>query len=108
IVQQLSIGDEADCCAGPKGIAVSPSGDRAYMTTAGRGALWVLNTATNTFVTRIPLDGGPFGVAINAAATRVYVGAPDLGRVYVLDATTNTLVTTIPLAGRPSGIVVSP
>jgi YVTN family beta-propeller protein len=107
IVAQISIGDETNCCQGPQAIAVSPSGDRAYMATSNSGALWVLDTATNTFITRIPLDG-TWGVAINPAATRIYVSGYGSNKVYVLNALTNTLITTIPVPGGPRGIVVSP
>jgi YVTN family beta-propeller protein len=100
--------DEVDCCSGPEGVAVSPTGDRAYIATSGHGRLFVLDTATNTFVTNIVLNGDPFGVWINPSGTRVYVAASSGNVVYVVDTATNAVLTSIPVPGGPRGLVVSP
>jgi YVTN family beta-propeller protein len=116
-VASLSLGDEIACCTGVHGVAVSPSGNPAYVSVSGYSGLLVVDTTTNTQVTKIPINGDPYGVGINPTATRVYVAvAGATNGVLVVDTATNTVLTTIPLPGTtyggggvgPRGLVVSP
>jgi YVTN family beta-propeller protein len=51
----------------PVGVAVSPDGNRAYITNQGGSSVSVINTITNTVVDTIPVSGNPVGVAIGAS-----------------------------------------
>ena len=117
IVTQVSVGDEFDCCHGGRGVAVSPSGDRAYLALNNSGGVLVLDTSTNSVVTTIATPNRvPQGLATNSTGTRLYVSAyQDTGGggnansvVLVVDPTTNSVLTTIPVPDGPLGIVVSP
>ena len=45
----------------------------AYITNGGGNTVSVIDTATNTVVSTIPVGTCPQGVAVNPAGTRVYV-----------------------------------
>ena len=98
----------------PYGVAVNPTGTRAYVANFGGGSVSVIDT-TATPPQQVP--GSPItvcavpgcmpqGIAVNADGTRVYVANAD-GSISVIDGTTNTLLA--PLArttGAFGGIVV--
>jgi YVTN family beta-propeller protein len=93
-------------------IVVTPDGTRAYVTTKTQRemdqvGLAVIDTATNTVIAKIPIQGGTFAVAVNNTGSAVYaVGATD---VFVVDAASNEVVATIPVGGGAhSGIAVTP
>ena len=82
------------------------AGDNASIVT-------VINTATNSKVTSIPLGAicsclNPHGVAASPDGARVYVSSTASNVVSVIDTTTNTVVANWNAGTRPSGLVVSP
>ena len=98
----------------PYGVAVNPTGTRAYVANFGGGSVSVIDTTATppqqvpgSPITVCALPGCmPQGIAVNADGTRVYVANAD-GSISVIDATTNTLLA--PLArttGAFGGIVV--
>jgi YVTN family beta-propeller protein len=87
------------------GLAAGPDGKRVYI---AMGDLFVLDTAGNTVVTRVAMEGlmaDPTNVAVNVAVapdgSHVYVVGR--GDIIVLDTATNKIVATIP-AGRGSAV----
>jgi YVTN family beta-propeller protein len=49
----------------PEAVAVSPDGTRAYVTNNSANTVSVIDTATNTVTTNIPVGNSPYGVAID-------------------------------------------
>ncbi|MFD4144704.1 YncE family protein, partial [Streptomyces sp. NPDC058572] len=96
--------------------AAADPGTYAYVTNGLSDNVSVINTATNTVTTTIPLlpTGGdqPNGVAVNPAGTRAYVTNGLSDNVSVIDTATNTVTTTIPLlptgGDNPGDVAVSP
>lgn len=77
------------------GATVASAAPFAYIPNSGDGTVSVIDTATETVVTTIPIPGpSPQSAVVSADGMRVYVG--DLGgiggRVHVIDATTNTVM----------------
>jgi len=69
----------------------------AYVANNGSHEVSVIDTATNTVVTTVPVDGAPIRLAVTPDGKRAYIAirTPDnTGTVSVLDAATNTLVAT--------------
>lgn len=115
----------------PIGVAVHPTGERVYTANVGiflrgAGSVSVIDTSTNTEVTKItgPLDAFPYGfcgingIALNPEGTRLYFGhVPECGgrhrenQVVVVDTATNEVIAAVdagPGHGIPSGIAVNP
>jgi len=84
----------------------------AYVPNAGSNDVSVLDLATNTVVTTIPVGTGPQGVAVSPAGTRVYVTNYASSDVSVIDTASNSAVATIPIGPAPSpgllGIAINP
>lgn len=80
------------------------------------GTVSVIDTATNTVVTSIPLGdpsygSAPYGVAFSPDGTHAYVADSYLGtvnNVYVIDTATNSVINTIPMPGSSRGIAFPP
>ncbi|HEX7825262.1 MAG TPA: YncE family protein, partial [Mycobacterium sp.] len=56
-------------------IAISPDGTRAYIGggTEQQGGFSVVDLATNTVITTVPIEGGPVFVYVNRAGNLAYV-----------------------------------
>jgi YVTN family beta-propeller protein len=109
-----------------RGVAVSPDGSRVYVAgnffppPSALGAVWVIDTATDTVITSVTVGFNPFGVAVSPEGSKVYVtnyygfSQPPVdivvgGSVSVIDTATNTVVDAIPFGGsRPLGLAVTP
>src|SRR5258708_2724045 len=72
------------------------------------GTVSVIDIATNTLATTIPVGGSPVGVAVNAAGSRVYVTNSDDNTVSVINTKTWTVTKTIDVGIGPEGVAVSP
>jgi len=100
----------------PLRIAVNPTTNRIYVTKqycfiggvkTFSNSLSVIDGATNTIVTNIPIGTGLQGVAANPTYNHVFVANPGGARVAMVDGNTNTVLTSIP-ASSPRGIAVNP
>ncbi|WP_409471416.1 protein kinase domain-containing protein [Streptomyces sp. HC307] len=94
----------------PEGVAVSPIGDRVYVTNKSLGSVSVIDTAKNRTVgDPIPVGRGPEGVAVSPNGDRVYVANKSSGSVSVIDTVKNrTVGDPIPVGRDPKGVAVSP
>jgi YVTN family beta-propeller protein len=96
------------------GVAVSPDGQRVYVTLGhglGPGSLVVIDTATSTAIDSIPLGPGPLGVVVSPDSQRVYVGLNGQGTantVAVVDAASNQVVGSFSVGRGPGGMAFSP
>ena len=92
----------------PKAITLSPDGTRAYV--GGNNAVSVLNTATNTVVSKVTLSGGQiYGIEFAPNGQRAYIANSGNNTVSVLSTTTATptVVATIAVGSQPRGVAVS-
>jgi len=94
------------------GVAVTPDGKHAYVTTNKfDNTVLVIDTASNMVVATVLLPSGSFpeGVAVAPDGKHVYVANSNRGTVSVIDTATNTVVgTPIPVGFGPFGIAVTP
>ena len=103
--------DTIDLSVPPQGVAVSPDGNKVYIT----GTYWlsssvsVVNTATNTVSTIIPSGGsGSFGISVNNNGSKLYVANSSDVTVTVINTTIDSVIATIYVGNNPYGIAVSP
>jgi YVTN family beta-propeller protein len=97
----------------PRGVAIAPDGKHAYFPVVidfVGGAVFVIDTATNTEVPKIPLGSQPQGVAITPDGKHVYVVNENQGpsNVSMIDTATNTVVATVLVGNSPSGVGIVP
>ena len=82
---------------------------RAYVSNITDHTVSVIDTATNTVITTIPVGTFPFEVAITPNGTRAYVTNNDLsGSIYVIDTATNTVIATILAGANPYQVAFTP
>ncbi|HSP98646.1 MAG TPA: hypothetical protein VL049_15600 [Candidatus Dormibacteraeota bacterium] len=87
-----------------RGVDILPDGSRAYVTEDFAG-LDVIDTATNTIVTTVPIFSA-VGAAVHPDGSKVYVSTGT--GVVVVDTATNTVITSIPVGGSNFGVTVNP
>jgi len=82
---------------GPRGIAYDPSNGYIYVTNFLSNTVWVINGATNTFVTIITVGFEPEGVAYD----------PSNGYIYVANSLSDTvsiIATSVSTTSTPSAV----
>lgn len=94
----------------PRGLALSPSGTRLYVTHLG-GAdaqISVVDTRTNSVIARPYAGPNPWTIAVDPTGRRVYVVNRWIpGFVTIVDTSTNEIVAQVPVGLLPGAISVS-
>ena len=93
------------------GLALTPDGKRAYVTSRFTRTISVIDTAAKAIIATItPPDGSILeGIAISPNGQRAYVTAAHLDVVHVIDTDSNTVVSTVVGVGSsPKAVAVSP
>ena len=86
----------------PRGIAVSPDGNRLYVTDGGGNRLFVIDTTANhAIVSIVPVGKKPYGVAVSPDSQRVYVANQNDNTVSIVDGRSNAVIATIPAGLEP-------
>lgn len=93
----------------PVGVAMHPSGIKAYVTNQGHNTVSVIDTATNKVKATVdvaPAGQGPAGVAVTPDGRKVYVANYATDKVSVIDAGSDTVLRTIalPVGSKPIGV----
>ena len=101
VTQTIPVGDR------PRGIAISPDGQEAYVVNAGDNTVSVINTASKTVVATIPVGDEPQGVAFAPDGATAYVTNIEDNTVSVIDTATRTQTTTIAVGRSPQSIAVA-
>jgi YVTN family beta-propeller protein len=94
------------------GVLGSPQGlaQNAYIPSADRDNVSVIDTETNTVIATIPVGTFPMGVAVSPDGSKVYVTntASASNNVSVIDTAKNRVTATIPVGQFPLGVAVTP
>lgn len=93
----------------PVGVAVHPSGIKAYVTNQGHNTVSVIDTATNRVMATVdvaPVGQGPAGVAITPDGRKAYVANYVTDKVSVIDTVTDAVLRTVtlPAGSKPIGV----
>jgi YVTN family beta-propeller protein len=91
----------------PPHVVFNPAGTTAYATLQTGQGLAVVDVATNTLVSTVPLSSDGFNLAVAPNGQRVYVTTA-AGTLYVIDASDNTVVTTLEVGAAANGLAFSP
>jgi YVTN family beta-propeller protein len=91
----------------PPHVVFNPAGTTAYATLqTGRG-LAVVDVATNSLITTVPLASDGFNLIVAPNGNRVYVTTAD-GTLYVVSAATNAVETSLFVGAAANGLAFSP
>lgn len=91
----------------PPHVVFNPSGTRAYVTNQTGQSMSVIDVATNTVLTTVPLPADGFNLITSADGRKVFVSV-STGQVYVVDAGTNQVVDSIILSPAVNGFARHP
>jgi YVTN family beta-propeller protein len=94
----------------PNSLALSPSGNRLYVSDTANNVS-VINTTTDKVAATIPGFYSPSGIAISSSGATLYVANGGNGTISVVNTSTYAIANTInlPSAGsQPSGITFNP
>ncbi len=91
-----------------RGMGICPDGSCLYVSTYGSNSVKVIDTATETVVTTVPVGSLPVGVDVRPDGAAVYVANYISGTVSVISTATNTVSTTITVGGGATSARFSP
>jgi YVTN family beta-propeller protein len=91
----------------PPHVVFNPAGTKAYATLQTGQGLAVVDVASNTLTTTVPLASDGFNLIVSPNGQRVYVTTAD-GTLYVVNTATNTVITTLAVGAAANGLAWSP
>lgn len=113
----------------PRGIEVSPSGDRIYVALSGspkcpppmtdeecakleadksKDGIGEIDARTRTLLRVLPGGSDPEEFDIDAAEARLYVSNEDVGEMSVVDIASGEVIRVVPVGAEPEGVRLSP
>lgn len=95
--------------SGPDGIAITPNGDKAYISNSADATVAVVSTATNTVLSSIPIELSIGPSVASPDGSTIYIVDRDNSQIYVIDTATDRNRPTALVGGdRTAGIAISP
>lgn len=91
----------------PTEVAVNPAGTRVYVANQD-ATLGVIDPATNTTVSTVPVPGGLYAVVVSGDGATVWTSSTNWSRVYSVDATTLAVTDTGPAPVAAVGLARHP
>jgi YVTN family beta-propeller protein len=91
--------------------AAAPSfaaGPKAYVGLFKDNAVAVIDTATNTVLTTIPIPPGPHGLVVTPDGRTVFASSDGDSKVSVIDTSTDTVTKSIEVGKSPHGLAITP
>jgi len=80
----------------------------AYVTNFDDATVSVIEVASNTVLTTIPVDDGPTGIVASADGRRVYVANFHAATLGVIDTVAQTMIDAIPVGDSANGVALTP
>lgn len=78
-----------------------------WVSNRGSQSVTVLDAASASILTEIPLPGEPLSITFANDGNHAYVSSPASNRVFVIDVETREMVESLEAGRRPSGIAWS-
>ncbi len=93
----------------PRGVAVTPDGNHAYVANVISNNVSVIDTSTNTVVeTPILVGDSPSLVAVAPDGKQAYITNLTSNNVSVIDTASDTVTATVPVGSNPVGVGIVP
>ena len=108
-VPTMTVVADVDIPGEAHALAMSPRGDRVYVTNTSN-SVFAVDVASRAIVRTTTVGAGPWGIAFWTTATDslMYVTARDGGSISEVDMRTGSVVRTIGVSGRPHGLAIAP
>lgn len=90
------------------GLALSPAGDRIYVSDRVAGTVSVLDGTSYAVLASIAVGSEPTHVAMSPDGARVVVSNAAAGTASIVDAAANAVVATVSVGGRPGALAFVP
>ncbi len=91
----------------PLAVAVSPDGQRLYVSDRTAGCVVVLDSASGEKVLEVPIGGEPNGLSLSADGKILYVAQRTAGSIALVDTTRGTITGKIPVGTWPVALAVA-
>jgi YVTN family beta-propeller protein len=89
-------------------LPAAANAQNAYIANSADNTVSVIDTASNTVTSTIPVGTYPLGVAVTPDGAKAYITNNGSGTVSAIATATNTIVATIPVGQNPYGIAITP
>ena len=93
--------------AGARRLAISPAGDRVFVTNYYGNSVSSINTLRQSLVATVSVGSGPRGIAVSPDGDKLYVGNVLDGTVSIIDSKTFTVSKTLTVGATPLQVVVT-
>lgn len=93
--------------AGPRRLAISPAGDRVFVTNYLGNSMSVINTLTQKLIATIPVGFEPRGIATTPSGDTIYVTNVGDGTVSIINSATLTVIKTITVGTIPWQVTIT-
>ena len=90
------------------GVAVSPDGNRVYVSTGRGGTVHVIDAGTNASVGSVEVGKRPWGIALTADGRKLFTANGPSNDVAVVDTQTLKVIGRIQVGEVPWGVAVAP
>ena len=87
----------------PEGLAVTPSGDKVFVSNKASDTVSVIDTASHDVIATIRVGDSPKRIAVSPSGESAYVVNESDGTVSVIDTARNRVTATIPVGDRSQG-----
>jgi YVTN family beta-propeller protein len=91
----------------PRSIALYDNGRKVYVAGQTANAVFVLDGASRTLTTTIPVPAEPTAVVVAPDGSAVYVASQMASTIVKIDPLTDTVVATLEISERPFGLALS-
>ncbi len=85
----------------PIGISISPDGSKIYVADYEENSVYVISTAYNGYLARIPVGSQNLGISVSPDGSKVYVANESSNTVSVMNAAADTVLDTIAVGKNP-------
>jgi len=92
----------------PRSVAITPNGQKVYVTNMASGSVSIINAATRAVTRVIPVGREPFGCALAPDGNKLYVANFSSDTLSIIDTSTDVLLQTLPILGtKPRALAVT-
>ncbi len=102
----LTVVKTIDVCSGPRNIAFTPDGNKAFVACSNSNEVAVIDAQSEEVSRYIPVGDFPYDVAVSPDGSKAYVTCLDSWEVYVIDTNSESVLKVLSGVREPRGVEV--